>query len=144
MQNGLRVLAAAGVTALGFASGPALADAITPDSYSTTITVGGSATVGKTVTVSAGTPTTATADVYFLSDTTGSMGGTIDTVKSGFSDVVAGLSSFGNIAFGAGEYKDIGDGLPMNSGSYRINQIINTNSSLTQTAINSWSASGGG
>ena len=54
------------------------------------------------------------------------------------------LSGFGNIAFGAGEYKDIGDGLPLNSGSYRINQTINTNSALTQTAINGWVASGGG
>lgn len=123
---------------------PAFADAITPSSYSATIGVGGTTAIDKSVLVSAGTPTSAQADVYFLSDTTGSMGTTINAVKTGFSSVVTGLSGFGNIAFGAGEYKDIGDGLPLNSGSYRIDQTINTSSALTQTAINGWVASGGG
>ncbi len=123
---------------------PAFADAITPSSYSATIGVGGTTTVNKNVLVSAGTPTSAQADVYFLSDTTGSMGTTINAVKTGFSSVVTSLSGFGNIAFGAGQYKDIGDGLPLNGGSYGIDQTINTNSALTQTAINGWVASGGG
>ena len=121
-----------------------MADTITPDTFSATIGVGGTATVSKTVTVTAGTPTTATGDVYFLSDTTGSMGSAIAAVKAGFSDVVTALSGFGNIAFGAGEYKDLGDGLPLNGGSYQINQTINTNSALTQTAIGTWVATGGG
>ena len=123
---------------------PAFADAITPSTYSATIGVGGTTTVNKNVLVSQGTPTSAQADVYFLSDTTGSMGSTINAVKTGFSSVVTSLSGFGNIAFGAGEFKDIGDGLPLNSGSYRIDQTISTNSALTQTAINGWVASGGG
>lgn len=144
MQTKLRVLAVAGVAALGFASGPAMADSITPDSYSTTIGVGGTATISKTVTVSAGTPTSATADVYFLSDTTGSMSGTISAVQSGFSTIVSSLSGFGNIAFGAGEFKDLGDSLPLNGGSYKIDQAISTNAALTQSAINGWSAFGGG
>lgn len=125
-------------------AGPVFADAITPSTYSASVAVGGTTTVHKTVTVSAGTPTTAQGDVYFLSDTTGSMGSTIAAVKSGFSTIVTNLSGLGNIAFGAGEYKDIGDGLPLNSGSYRIDQTINTNPALTQAAINTWSASGGG
>jgi PEP-CTERM motif len=130
--------------AIALLTAPAFADAITPSSFAATIGVGGTASVHKNVLVTAGTPTSAQADVYFLSDTTGSMGSTINAVKTGFSSVVTSLSGFGNIAFGAGEYKDIGDGLPLNSGSYRINQTINTNSALTQTAINGWVASGGG
>ncbi len=130
--------------AMTLLAGAAFADAITPDTYSATIGVGGSTTVHKNVLVSAGTPTTAQGDVYFLSDTTGSMGPTIAAVKTGFSGVVTALGGFGSIAFGAGEFKDIGDGLPLNGGSYRINQTINTDDSLTQTAINGWSASGGG
>jgi hypothetical protein len=138
---GLGYLVGAAMTVL---AGSAYADSITPDTFSDTIGVGGTTTVKKTVLVSAGTPTTAQGDVYFLSDTTGSMGPAIAAVKTGFSDVVTALSGFGNIAFGAGEYKDLGDSLPLNGGSYRINQTINTNAALTQTAINGWSASGGG
>jgi PEP-CTERM motif len=143
MLRTLPLISMAGAAVAAFA-GPAFADAITPSTYSATIGVGGSTTVAKNVLVSAGTPTTAQADVYFLSDTTGSMGPTIAAVRSGFGSIVTSLSGLGNIAFGAGEYKDIGDGLPLNGGSYRINQTISTNSALTQTAINTWTAAGGG
>jgi hypothetical protein len=141
LKLGLGSIAGVALAAL---AGPAFADAITPSSFSATIGVGGTATVNKNVLVSMGTPTSAQGDVYFLSDTTGSMGPSIAAVKAGFSSVVTGLAGFGNIAFGAGEYKDLGDGLPLNGGSYRINQTINANSALTQTAINGWTASGGG
>ena len=125
-------------------AGSALADAITPDTYSATIGIGGSASIHKNVSVSAGMPTTAQADVYLLSDTTGSMSGTIAAVRTGFGSIVTGLSGLGSIAFGAGQFKDLGDGLPLNGGSYKIDQTISTNAALTQTAINGWSASGGG
>jgi len=115
----------------------AYADTISPSSYSATLDVGASVTIKKTVTVSAGRPTTARADIFFLTDTTGSMGGTISTVKSNFGAIAAGLS--GDIAFGVGQYKDVGDIF-----AYNLDQDITTSVSAAQTAINTWGASGGG
>ena len=55
----------------------ALADTVVPSSYATSLKPGKSVTITKTVTISAGTPTSAKVDVFFLADTTGSMGGTL-------------------------------------------------------------------
>ena len=98
MQNGLRFLAAVGVAALGIASGPALADSITPTTFEATIAVGGVASVAKTVTVDEGRPTTAAADIYFMSDTTGSMGPAIGAVQAGFASIIASLRETPNNA----------------------------------------------
>jgi hypothetical protein len=117
---------------------PASADTITPATYTTNIPVGGTATVRKTVTVTR--QLTVPLDVFFLTDTTGSMGAAIAGIRTGFSSIVtsvAGVAS--NAAFGAGEYKDHTD-----SFAYRENQDITTNVSAVQTAISAWSAAGGG
>jgi hypothetical protein len=116
---------------------PALADSISPASYSAALDVGESVTIKKTVTVSAGRPTTARADIFFLTDTTGSMGGTINTVKSNFGAIAAGLG--GDIAFGVGQFKDVGDVF-----AYNLDQDITTSIATAQAAIDTWSASGGG
>jgi hypothetical protein len=120
-------------------AGPALADSISPSTFTGTTTVGGTLSLHKTVTVSAGAPTAAQADVFFLTDTTGSMGGTISSVQSNFGAIASSLSGTGNIAYGAGQYKDIGDSLV-----YSRTQNITTSLPAVQTAINSWSAGGGG
>lgn len=121
------------------AAGPALADSISPATFSATTTVGGKVSLHKTVTVSAGAPTAAQADVFFLTDTTGSMGGTISSVQANFATIASSLSSTGNFAYGAGQFKDIGDSI-----IYSRTQNITTSLPAVQTAINSWSASGGG
>jgi hypothetical protein len=123
---------------MGVAS-PALADSISPSTFTGTTGVGGTVSLHKTVTVSAGAPTGAQADVFFLTDTTGSMSGTINSVQSNFGAIASALSGTGNIAYGAGQYKDIGDTFV-----YHLDQNITTSLPAVQTAINSWSAGGGG
>ncbi len=127
--------------ALAAVSSFALADSISPSSVTATIAVGGNLSVDKTVLVTKGVPTTAQADILFLMDTTGSMGPAIGAVQSTFTATIASLTaSLGpNLAFGAGQYKDIGD-----SPVFAIAQKINTNSTLAQTAINGFTAAGGG
>jgi len=134
---------ALGLALLGFA-GMAMADSISPTSFTGSGPTGASYSVAKSVTISAGTSTSAPVDLFFLSDTTGSMGGIISTVKSSASAIMTSVSTTfgGNVAFGVGEYKDrttAGDPF-----DYRLNQAITTNTALVQAGINLWSASGGG
>jgi hypothetical protein len=117
---------------------PALADSIAPSSYSTTINVGETASLHKTVTVTQ--VATAPIDVFFLTDTTGSMGGAINNVRTNFSSLVTALNGVAsNIAYGVGEYKDSTDGF-----AYRENTDLTTDTTAVQTALNMYSASGGG
>ncbi len=97
----------------------------------------------KIGTITAGTPTTAMADVLFVTDTTGSMGPAIGAIVSAFSATVTDLAGLGNIAFGAAQYKDLtSDGY--DPFDYHLDQAISTNSALTKTAISGYTASGGG
>jgi len=123
---------------------PAKADSLTPSSVIGSVGVGGVFDItNKLGIISMGSPTTALADVMFLVDTTGSMSSGIAAVDAALSSTVSALSGFGSIATGAGQYKDAtnsaGDGF-----DYELNQAITTNSALTQTAINGFSAGGGG
>jgi hypothetical protein len=79
------------------------------------------------------------ADIFFLSDTTGSMGGTISSVETAAGSILSGTAGLGNIAWGVGEYRDFGD-----SFVYRLNQAVTTTQAAVTTGINAWSASGGG
>ncbi|HWW75431.1 MAG TPA: hypothetical protein VNZ44_08545, partial [Pyrinomonadaceae bacterium] len=80
-------------------------------------------------------------DVYFLADTTGSMFSIINAVKTGATNIMSTLSGmFPNMAFGVGNYKDfVSDPVP-----FQHQQSPTTSTALAQTAINTWSASGGG
>jgi hypothetical protein len=132
--------------ALAAVSSFALADSISPSSVTITIPIGVTFNVNKTVTVNKGIPTTAQADILFLMDTTGSMAPAIGAVQSTFTATIASLvGTLGpNLAFGAAQYKDIGDGLPLSGGSFAMSSKISTNSTLAQTAINGFTAAGGG
>lgn len=121
----------------------ALADSIVPGTYSTTIKPGETATIKKTVKVSAFSASSGKADVFFLSDTTGSMGGVIGSVRSNATKILNDASGLGDVAFGVGEYRDITDRLPV-SGAYQLNQKVTTDLSAASSGINAWSASGGG
>ena len=114
-------------------------DTVVPSSYATSLKLGKSVTITKTVTISAGTPTTAKVDVFFLADTTSSMGIWLSSVQAGAAAIMAGVSGLGDVAFGVGEYKDVGD-----SFVYRLNQDITTDTAAVQTGINAWEAFGGG
>jgi hypothetical protein len=91
------------------------------------------------VTITAGRPTTSLVDVFFLADTTGSMGGAISSVITSASTILSTTASLGNVQFGVGEYKDVGDAFV-----YRTNQGLTSNQALVTAGINAWSASGGG
>jgi len=128
--------------ALALAPFALLADSVTPDSYTKTLNVGESVTIKKTVTVDAGRPTSAKVDVYFLTDSTGSMGGEIGAVRSAASTILSNTAGLGDVAFGVGEYKDVGDVFVFRhnvGGSH-----LTTNQATAQGGINQWGASGGG
>jgi len=141
MRKMLYLLVAAALVWLPIA---AMADSISPSSFSGSGPTGASYTVTKTVTVSAGTPTEGQGDIFFLSDTTGSMGGVIGAVKATATSVLNSLSAYGNIQFGVGNYKDFPTS-PWGGGGdypYQLNATMN-GSGAAQTAINTWAASGG-
>jgi len=129
----------AAVVALAAAPIAAFADSISPSSYSATIGIGESVTVTKTVTVDAGTPTSSKVDVFFLADTTGSMGGSIGAVISSASSILSATTGLGDVAWGVGEYKDFGDIY-----AYRLNTAITSTVSSVTAGIGMWAASGGG
>ncbi|MDD2902620.1 MAG: peptidoglycan DD-metalloendopeptidase family protein [Syntrophales bacterium] len=119
--------------------GYVLADSVSPTTYSTNLRSGQSVTISKIVTINAGTPSSAKVDVFFLADTTGSMGSALLNVQDGISAIIAGTSGLGDVAYGVGEYKDEGDDF-----IYRLNQDITTDTAAVQAGVNAWVASGGG
>jgi hypothetical protein len=117
----------------------AKADSVSPASYSQTITVSGSTTVHKVVTIDATPSTSAPVDVFLLSDTTGSMGAEIAAVQASAMSIISSTASLGDVQFGAGEYKDVVDTFV-----YRTDTDITSNSAAVQAGVNLWSAFGGG
>jgi hypothetical protein len=125
------------------ASGGAWAASITPDSVSATINVGESITINKTITLDASGA--GVVDIFFLADNTGSMGGVIGNVKTVASSLLTSLNgAYGDAAFGVGRYLgDPVEGVTPTT-AYQLQQAITTSTAATQTAINSWTAGGGG
>lgn len=87
----------------------AMADFIDPASYTTTLEAGEEVTIRKTVTIE-DRPATATLDVMFLFDTSGSMGSQIAAAKTAANAILAGLATFGDLASGVGYYSEPGPG----------------------------------
>jgi hypothetical protein len=83
------------------------------------------------------------ADVYFLIDTTGSMGTPIGNVRSSLSSAGGIIdqvrATIPNVWFGVGEYRDYGDGF-----IYNNQQDLTADASLAQAGANRLGASGGG
>jgi VPDSG-CTERM motif/von Willebrand factor type A domain len=139
----MKRLLRAGVLLAALAGANAFADSISPSTFSGSVDVGSSLSVSKTVTVNAGTPTSAQVDVYFLADTTGSMGGEVGAVQASASSLLSSLSGLGNVAFGVGEYKD-DPATSFDPYAFRMNSNISTSAAAAQAGINLWGASGGG
>ncbi|MEM9068253.1 MAG: VWA domain-containing protein [Myxococcota bacterium] len=83
------------------------------------------------------------ADVYFLIDTTGSMGGPIANVRSSLS-MAGGIidqvrAEIADVWIGVGEYRDFGDGR-----IYNHIQDMSASAPAAQAAVNGLRASGGG
>lgn len=121
----------------------AAAPAITIQPDTNTLTLNPGDTVDETITVTIPKHSgPAKADVYFLADTTGSMGGILSAVKAGAANVLSALGGLGvDMAFGVGNYKDFAAGDP-----YAFqHQVSPTNVAATvHAAIHAWSAAGGG
>jgi len=86
------------------------------------------------------------ADILLLTDTTGSMGGYISTIKAVFSPLAASVTALlpaVDFRWSACDYKDYEDGGPY-ANDINVGQVFDADPALSQTAINSWTASGGG
>jgi hypothetical protein len=92
-----------------------------------------------TVTIPAGA---AKADIYFLADTTGSMGSILDAVKTGASSMLNALQGLGfDMAFGVGNYKDFP--VPPNPYAFTHQQSLTKTVPAALNAINNWTPGDG-
>lgn len=95
------------------------------------------------------TPEILQADVMFVLDTTGSMGGVLSTMAGNFSSVISGVT-IPNVAFGVAEFDDYaysnyGDsGAPYYDLPFRLHQQITTSTSSVQSALSGLSTRSGG
>ncbi|MDO5648416.1 VPLPA-CTERM sorting domain-containing protein [Paracoccus sp. (in: a-proteobacteria)] len=133
---------AAGLALIG---GAAAADSLSPENLRVTLSYGESVTVNRTVTVDAGSLTTGKVDVFFLADTTGSMGSYINTVRTYADNIFAGTQNFGDVAWGVGEYKDFPQGSwgDPTDFPWRLNQAVTQDTDALRTGLGQWSPSGG-
>lgn len=127
-------MTAAAVVLLGMTQF-AMADSISPTSYTDTLAVGESVTISKTVVVEATGPTGALIDVHFLIDTSGSMGVAIAGAKAAAADILTGLGGFGSLASGVGVFSE-GAYLPGTPPGSVINSYLTTTAATTIAAIN--------
>lgn len=80
------------------------------------------------------------ADVYFLADTTGSMGTILNAVKTGAANILTALNGLGlDIVYGVGNYKDF----PTDPYCFQHQLNPTNNAAAVQGAINAWIAGGG-
>ena len=125
---------------------PSIANAgtLSPSEYNDTINVGDTITITKTLTIDTGSAVSR-ADVFFLADNTGSMGRFISSMQNLSTNLTDQISTrISDVGFGVGQYfGDPSEGLSLTN-SYRLQQSIATNPTLTHNAINDWSARGGG
>ncbi len=105
MKKNLLLTMGTAVCSLLLAGQVALADTIDPASYATTLGVGESVTIRKTVTIEESV-TSAVLDVMFVFDVTGSMGGEIAAAKASAASILTSLSGFGSLKTGTGWYSD--------------------------------------
>jgi len=100
---------------------------------------GDSIEITKTVTTPAIPPNP---DIYFMSDTTGSMGGVIDAVADNADAILAAIVAAQPTAqFGVGSYRDYPyDALP----PFYHQQAITSDTVAVSAAIGAWAAGGGG
>lgn len=112
---------------------------VDPTSVSLTLRGGESSNITKTVTTGDIPPNP---DIYFLTDTTGSMGPTIASVRSSMSGILSTVATAEPSAhFAVGEYKDFDGFDPY---AFKTDQVLTSNQVDVQNAVNALSASGGG
>lgn len=125
------------VAIAGFGAQVAFADSISPTSFSANIAVGGAASVHKTVTVTK--EVTSGVDIFFMADTTGSMGSQIAAVQASAASLLTSTGVYGGVRWAVGEYKDVGDAY-----AYRLNTALTSSTVAVTAGIDAWAAGGGG
>jgi len=114
-----------------------VAQSIDPSEVTATIADGESLDIEKTVQTPDIPPD---ADICFLADTTGSMGPALASVAASIGGIMADvLVESPDAQFCVAQYKD-----PGSSPVFAIDQALTTNTAAVQTAVNAWTASGGG
>jgi hypothetical protein len=82
-------------------------------------------------------------DIFFLSDTTGSMAGPIANVQAQAVSIYNDLKLVvTDLQVGAGEYKDK-QNCPSDPFAFRVDQSITSSAAAFQAGVNAWGASGG-
>ena len=116
---------------------------VDPASFATTLDSGASTTITKTVHTP---PIPPNPDIVFMSDTTGSMGGSIANVRSNatsiMNDIASGVPAGSVAQFAAAQYKDK-EFCPSDPFAFNVDQNLTTSTSDVQNGINTWSAGGG-
>jgi hypothetical protein len=131
---------AVAATAVFFSAGGALADSISPLTFSADLAMGESVTIEKTVVIEAAGPSDALIDIHFLFDTSGSMGGVINGAKDAAAGIFTALSGFGDVAASVGVYSEAARTPTSPAGSTApglvVNQDLTTNVATSIAAIN--------
>jgi len=79
-------------------------------------------------------------DVYFLADTTGSMGPFLNAVQNGANAIFTALNGLGvDMSFGVGNYRDF----PSDAYAFQHQLAPTTNAAQITAAIGAWNAAGG-
>jgi hypothetical protein len=116
----------------------AAAPGVEPQTVSTSAAPGDTINVAKTVHTPVIPPTP---DIVLLADTTGSMSGAIANVQNDLATIVNNVKSMQPTAeFAVAEYKDFGEF----ESPFTLDQPITADTTAVQTAVNSWTATGGG
>ena len=143
LRLGRRAAALATLLALAPWAAALAVPGVEPKVVNITLTPGASTEVKKVVHTPAIVPTP---DIYFLADTTGSMGGVLANVKANAASILSQVDGVASDPrYGAGDYKDF----PVPASSvyaYKNGASIpgsDDNGAAAVAAINAWSASGG-
>jgi hypothetical protein len=133
-----RLAAAAVAAATVVLSGAAYAaPGVTPSSVTDSLLPGQTRTITKSVETP---PIPPNPDIFFLADSTSSMGSAIGNVQANATSVMNQvLAAQPTAQFGVGEYRDVGDAFV-----YRLNQAITASTADAGAAIAGWAAGGGG
>jgi uncharacterized repeat protein (TIGR01451 family) len=148
-QRRLCVLVGVTVIALGANLGVAFGSGVEPASYSETLESGSSVTITKTVHTPAIPPNP---DIVFLSDTTGSMESAIKNVQANATSIMESVNAAqppgAKAQFAVANYKDgrpgeEPEGCNTDPYAFQLDQSLTESLPAVQSAINTWSASGG-
>lgn len=119
---------------------------LTPGSISNTQAPGSAETYTLNYDITVLNTVTGKADVMFLTDATGSMGGYIDQMKTAFGGILSRVSTGlpgMDIHYGVADYRDYLDGGAYTDPGVNVHQTFTANPTLAQNAITALYAGGG-